>query len=180
MSIGEKIKEIALKDIGQEEIRGNKGFKDPKFQERMEEAGFEEGHSWCLYYCEDVWKQAFPDSMQPILDKLFSANAVKTWENFWNSDFITSSTPVVGAIAMYIKRVNGQASFVGNTEWKRGHGCIVSSFDDEGFTSIDGNSNDDGSREGYEVVELNKNYDFKVENGLELLGFVHPVLKKKT
>ena len=41
--------------------------------------------------------------------------------------------------------------------------------------TVEGNTNDDGSREGYMVAEKQRKIDFDVkQNGLVLMGFVHP------
>ena len=178
-TIGEGVASIAIRHIGKQEIRGNQGFKDEAYQRRIKEKGWKKGESWCVYACEADWKEAHPDEVFDLLDELFSANAVRTWENFWNHpDFITSDTPVVGAMAIYKKVKDGDASFVNDTEWIRGHACTVIGYNKDVFVSVDGNSNDDGSREGYMMTKLTKNYDFKVQNGLQLLGFVYPYKQK--
>ena len=42
------------------------------------------------------------------------------------------------------------------------------------MTTIDGNTNDKGGREGYIVAPIKRNIDFTIKNGLVLKGFIHP------
>ena len=42
------------------------------------------------------------------------------------------------------------------------------------FTTIDGNSNSSGGREGIEVAEKTRKYNFNSNNGLRLIGFIKP------
>jgi hypothetical protein len=58
-----------------------------------------------------------------------------------------------------------------------GHAGVVVEAHDNYFKSVEGNTNDAGGREGYIVAEKRRYYTFDVDNGLRLLGFVHPEMK---
>lgn len=178
MHINEKIVQAALSDEGKQEIKGNHGWVDKDFDLRMRATGWQDGQAWCAYWCEKIWTQVYSPDAQKILRSLFSANAVATYNAFWDSPlFPTSEEPVEGAVAIWQKMVNGQPSFVGDTQWIRGHAGLV--IDTEGdvntFTTLEGNSNSEGGREGIEVARQVRTLDFDKYNGLQLLGFIHPV-----
>jgi hypothetical protein len=59
-------------------------------------------------------------------------------------------------------------------KWIAGHAGIVKEINETSFTTIEGNGNQSGGREGIEVASLNRSYSFNNKNGLKLLGFVHP------
>ena len=172
MEIAKKIVQTANSFLGQEEIRGNLGFKDKTFEEYMAAVGWKKKQAWCSYFVELVWKLAFVHDQNLIreLNRLFSASAVETWVFFLSSDWITSNIPSEGSLAVWQKYKKGVS------HWS-GHIGIVISHDDKHFTTIEGNTNDDGSREGYEVAEKHRKYSWKVNNGLRLLGFIHPEKK---
>jgi hypothetical protein len=174
--IGIEIAKVAKSYIGQTEIPGNAGFNDKVFEEKMKQVGFIRGHSWCVYLCELVWKEVYSftysGNYTPLvqneiakLDKLFSASATATYRQFdVDKTFPVSKTPSIGAVAIW-RYGNG---------WQ-GHGGIVVSFTNTKVTTVDGNTNDKGGREGYIVAEktrgLNEPYKAK---GLNLVGFIHP------
>ena len=99
--------------LDQKEIKGNQGFNDPEFDELMREVGFEDGQAWCAYFAELVWKHALlpykggseNSSYEHIfkeLDKMFSAGAVATYNNFRrNPEFQVSTTPQAGDIVIW-------------------------------------------------------------------------------
>lgn len=162
------IKETALSFVGQEEIRGNLGFKDAKFQQYMETMGWDKGQAWCAYFAELVWKKAYAQvntAMVEKLDKLFNASAVMTYNLFYNSEFTTSSTPEVGDVVIWQYFKNGKLHWTG-------HAGIVIEVYGNSFKSVEGNSNDDGSREGYKVVIKERSFE---PHGIILKGFIKPI-----
>ncbi len=205
-TVNNLIIEEALKDIGIEEVPGNKGWKprfvfedliDPEkeyteeekevleekanieaeyvenFQSNIEKLGWKEGWAWCMFWAESVWLRAYEQYNSFIVNKLkdlISPSAVKTWENFNDDDsIIIEKTPVIGAIALWQKQKEGEKHWTG-------HGAIVYSFNHKTFSTIDGNTSKTGSREGLIVGKVTRKYNFKVHNGLQLLGFIHPPL----
>jgi hypothetical protein len=178
MDISEIIVKKALNRLGYKETKGNSGWEDKNFQLEMEMTGWSTGQSWCAYFLESVWCKAYANydsSVIPVLRKLFSANAVATWDNFSNSKFITSDTPVVGAGVIWMNMKSGIPNYLTtDKKWIAGHAGIVKEINETSFTTIEGNGNQSGGREGIEVASLNRSYSFNNKNGLKLLGFVHP------
>lgn len=167
MSINEKIVAIAQGYIGQTEKPGNAGFNNAAFEAKIKQTGWAKGQSWCAYFCELVWKEAYTGTgLTTALDKLFSASATATFANFKASaNFKVVAKPVPGAVAIW-RYGNG---------WQ-GHAGIVSRVEADTFYCIEGNTNDAGGREGYMVAQRKRklNEPFKAK-GLNLLGFVVPV-----
>lgn len=169
--INDIIVKIASSYLGNKEISGNQGFVDPKFETEMVKVGWSKGQAWCAYFGELVWRQAYKENAVKIddeLNRLFSASAVTTLANFKNkSKFITSKVPVKGALAIWQKHSNGIA------EWQ-GHIGVVCDFTDSVITTIDGNTNTSGGREGIEVGKVKRRMNFGATNGLVLQGFIYP------
>lgn len=173
-TINAEIIEVAQKYLGQQEISGNMGFKDEDFSRKMEAVGHDDGEAWCALFTELVWKEAYQQwdaTLFNRLDKLFNDGAVTTFRNFQKTrDFIVSSKPIAGALAVWQKYSNGRAHWTG-------HIAIVESFNMQQaeLNTIDGNTNDKGGREGYIVARIKRDIDFRTkQNGLVLLGFIHP------
>lgn len=167
MTINEKILSVAKKYIGKRELTGNSGFVDADFEKRMSQVGWSKSMAWCSFFAELVWKEAHQDNLEMVklIDKLFSASATATYKNFNESGlFVVSKTPVIGSLAVWRY----------GTNWK-GHIGITSKIFGEMFYCIEGNTNDDGGREGNQVAERLRSIDYSIkENRLNLLGFIHP------
>lgn len=176
MRINDRIVEIALEDEFQKEVKGNHGWKDQEFDCLMKATGWQDGQAWCAYWAEKVWRQVYSSEVDMVIGRLFSANAVATFNNFWDSTFETSNRPVDGAVVIWQKMVNGHPSRVGDTKWIRGHAGIVISTEGDvnTFMTLEGNSNSEGGREGIEVARQERTLDFNKQHGLQLLGFIHP------
>jgi hypothetical protein len=166
--IGQEIALIASKYLGKRETPNNSGFKDKDFEKRMRDVGWDKGQSWCVYFCELVWMEAYAknDEVKRRITELFSGSATATYKNFdLNKIFTVSQTPVIGAIAIYRY----------GSDW-RGHAAIVEKILPNATQGIDGNTNDDGGREGIEVArkirKIKKPY---TSTGLNLVGFIHPI-----
>jgi hypothetical protein len=166
----------AKKYLGQREVKGNMGFVDKEFEEKMETIGFQKGWSWCALFVELVWRRAyaqFDASYDRILHHLHSAGAVKTFNNFKRSSlFVTTDKPQIGAIVIWQTYKNGKA------HWS-GHAGIVESVnaqDPVQFIAIEGNGSETGSREGTSVVRKTRrnNIKSKVTRGLKVKGFIVP------
>lgn len=165
--IGEKIADVAKKYIGQYEKPGNSGFIDPLFQQRMEEVGWKEGDAWCAYFTELVWKEAYGNqAMIKELDKLFNGSVIQTFKNFQlDGRWSIAVKPSVGSLVIWRH---------GLTDL--GHmGIVLKVVDDDIFQTIEGNSNDDGAREGVKVVLKSRrlNAPFR-KRGLNLVAFIEP------
>jgi hypothetical protein len=170
-TINEIITDTAKQYIGQKELKGNSGFTDPVFWDKMSMVGFDLGEAWCALFTELVWKEAYQQydaTRFAELDKLFSDSATKTFKNFkaalWEVDQIAER----GALIIWQYYDNGKPT------WK-GHAGIVKMLSNELIYTIEGNTNVAGSREGEQVAEKIRKYSFApVQKGLVLLGFIHP------
>jgi surface antigen len=168
MTIGEKIALTASKYVGQRETLNNSGFKDKELEKRMKEVGWSVGLSWCVYFAELCFKEAYAGNveMQKRLSELFSGSATATYKNFdLNKLFTVNQQPSIGAV-MIFRQGNG---------WQ-GHACIVEKIDGNNIHTIEGNTGENGSREGIMVArkirKLKKPY---TSTGLNLVGFIHPM-----
>lgn len=163
--------EVASQYIGQHEISGNMGFKDPCFEEKMESVGFEDGYAWCALFQELVFKEAFPEKFDE-LDKLFSASTIQTYRNFKDAGYTIKDAPVLYSLVIW------QSMKSGKPHWS-GHAGVVSKvLDKETFLSIEGNTNSGGSREGVAVAERTRKVIANVKDGLKILGFI--IIENKT
>jgi len=156
---------IARKYLGQRETPNNSGFKDKAFEKKMTEVGWSKSLAWCSYFAELVWKEAFPEKKKEF-DKLFSGSATATFKNFELAKWKVGGIPKPGALVVW-RYGNG---------WQ-GHIGIVSTVRDNGiFTSIEGNTNAAGGREGIEVAEKVRNHLAPyTANGLNIIGFIYEI-----
>lgn len=160
-----KVVQIAEKYIGQTEKPGNAGFNNAEFEAKMKAVGFEKGHAWCAYFAELVFKEAYPEKAKE-LNKLFSASAVKTLENFRNADYLINELPREGSLVIW------QLMKDGKPQWQ-GHAGICGKVTDGWiFESYEGNTNDSGGREGYIVAKRQRKTIKEVKDGLKIIGFV--------
>lgn len=171
MTREEKIIAAAEKYIGQKEIKGNKGFHDENFDQKMRAIGFKTGDAWCSYFAELVWREAYADNKSAlnVIKGLFSGSSYRTLTNFKKAGFKAHKTARPGSIVIWRKKVNGDyTSF--------GHVAICVEAADDHFKTVEGNTNSAGSREGDSVAPKTRKYKFHRENGLELAGFIYPIL----
>lgn len=179
MSIYDAIIGVAQSYVGQHEVPGNLGFQDKTFEKKMTEVGWRKTQAWCCYFSELVYKEAFAaagyDGMvQPnmfdTLDKLFSASTQKTYNNFKANgtpyNFTVSDTPQPGDLVIWKDRDNSAQGHVG---------IVTSGLSEDGktFSTIEGNTNEKGGREGLVVAAKDRNYTFSKTPSLVLRGFVH-------
>jgi len=160
---------------GEKEISGNKGFVNSHFEKKMKERGWNQGQAWCSYAAEQFWYEGYSIANPKValnVSKLFSANAVRTYNNLVANGFEGSNIPEPGDLVIWQSYRQGKARKSG--EWFLGHIGTVIDVDDKGFTSIEGNSNQAGGREGIEVAEKKRKYTWKSNNGLRLIGFIKP------
>ena len=158
--------EVARKYIGQTEKPQNSGFSDSIFEDRMEQVGFQKGFAWCALFTELVFKEAIPERFDE-LDKLFSASTVLTFRNFRDAAYMVSQVPRIDHLVIWQTMKEGKAMATG-------HAGIVSEVTSTWeFKSIEGNTSDAKSREGYIVAEHSRKVFASVANGLKILGFIH-------
>jgi hypothetical protein len=156
--------EAARKDLGKKEKPGNGGWYDQYLEKDMKADGWSKGMAWCAFIVEKWAEQAYPNQ-EKKLDKLFSGSAVLTFKNFQKAGYKISKTPVLGSIVIWQKYQGGVP------HWS-GHAGIVSEvISDREFTSIEGNTNAAGGREGNVVAEKHRKI-VKLDTGLNVLGFI--------
>jgi len=162
-----KAVEVALKYVGQTEMTGNVFSDESDFGKKLHAAGQKDGDPWCALFTEMVFKEAYPEKFKEF-DKIFSASAVQTYKNFLKfGGYSENHLPSVGNLVIW------QMMKDGNPQWQ-GHAGIVhglkSSWE---FTSIEGNTNAEGGREGITVAIKERKVLKDVWNGLKVLGFIH-------
>lgn len=166
MSHIDKILQDAKQWIGTEEIQPNLGFKNPTFQSKMQDVGFYRGASWCAFFVRVVLKDAYadaPDTLKYLL-KYTSPSTHEMWQNFRASkEIITGQVPQLGSVVVW-QEGSGTNGHTGIVSWI--------SDDNKQFKSIEGNTNNDKSRNGYMVWENNHTVGLPHSvNGLNLNGF---------
>lgn len=161
-----RIKAFATAMVGQKEITGNMGFQSLEFENMMKEVGWNEGDQWCVYFAKLTWYQKAPDWLKPKIKKAISGSSQTTWDTVTKDPaFVTSKIPKVGDMVIW------QSFKDGVGQWS-GHAGIVTKVGFNGFTTIEGNTNDAGSREGYTVAVKDRTFNYDANNGLRLKGFV--------
>jgi len=167
--IADKIIQIAKSYIGEQEILGNKGFKDAQFQKDMEQIGWNFGDPWCADFAKLCWFKAYNGTRFAAYIGLMTGSALGTYYTMaHDKEFTVSQTPVPGAIVIF-KEGTDPAKHTG-------HAGIVTERMGNQFKSIEGNTSDSADiREGYIVAEkvhvLNQPPN---PNGLNIIGFIIP------
>ena len=152
-----------------QEVGNNLGFTDAEFQDLMQQYGdFRSGEPWCMSFVKMVWTYKTKRKLQADLDRLMTPSTQGTYENFQkdtSGKFIVSKKPKRGSIVIWQQYVNGTPQY-------KGHAGIVTRVGKKHFYTIEGNTNSDGSREGYTVSKKKREYKWNVTNGLRLRGFI--------
>jgi hypothetical protein len=169
MEIRKSILTVASMYKGQKEKPANSGFQNSDFEKEMKGVGWKPGESWCAYFVRLVFKKAQPDNK--TFNDLLSPSAVATLANFEkNLPRYISKVPSTGDVFIMQKYSRGKKTW-------QGHIGIVSEVEKDFFWTIEGNSNDEGGREGIEVATLKRKVDFVVKpNGLTLIAFIKPIV----
>ena len=152
--------------VGQKELIANSGFNNKEFENLMREVGWKPGDAWCVYFVKLVWYNMSPEWLKEKILRKVSGSSLQTWENLKNDpNFIVSAIPKAGDMAIW--RV-----YSGGNPTNNGHAGIVKSLGFGTFTTVEGNTSDAGSSEGYIVAEKERPIDYTVKNGLRLIGFI--------
>jgi len=169
MSRAARIIAIASKYIGKLEKKGNKGFYDPEFEKLLKAVGFYVGAPWCAFFGKAVWKQVYADhkGMSAVINSCFTGGCLDTLRRVEaNGTLLTGEEPRPGAVVIW-RHGRGTS----------GHFGIVESVDAKNntMTTIEGNTNASGSREGDRVARKLRtiNRQFR-EDGLNIEGFIYP------
>lgn len=156
------IAQVAISYIGQTEKQYNSGFSDPDFEKEMKAVGWQIKQAWCAYFCELCAIKAHPEKRDELI-KLFSGHVLTCFRNFQSAGKIVDK-PQVNDLAVWQLGRSAQ-----------GHmGVVIAVNDNEIlFSTVEGNTNDKGGREGYIVAKKNRNANLKFNpNILNLLGFI--------
>jgi len=167
MSYADKIVAAAKSYVGQQEIQPNAGFKDPAFLAKMVARGWQKGQSWCAYLGKQCWVDAYADDAAKLakVKALLNGSAVESLHNCKaDAAFTVNLTPAPGALCVFQD---------GSTV--HGHMAVCVGGGDP-FPTIEGNSNSDGSANGYEVVAHSRHMAM-INNtaGMHIIGFIHPL-----
>lgn len=178
MSIQETIKTVAQSYEGQKEINGNQGWIDKDFEEKMKSLGWQKGQSWCGYFVMLVMRESYANypAQLALIKKNLTAGAVMTFENCSkNKSFVCNAVPELGDIVVWQDYENKNG--VLTATWQGHIGIVLCDVKDSGkhIITLEGNTNDDGAREGYEVARRERHLAFGKVPGLTLLGFIKPL-----
>ena len=153
--IQDKVLEVASRYIGQREIPPNKGFMDPAFEKDMLAIGWQKGWPWCASFVRLVYLTALKelgagDGFITLIGGSLKHSAVVTY-NMCRLDkhFTISLTPSPGGIIVW------------STGAGHGHEGLCERLNDnpgKWMTTIEGNTNDKGSREGEVCAEKQRVY----------------------
>jgi len=163
---GSKIKAKTLEflDLGIEETGGNNAnFNNAEFKQKMKEAGWSSGASWCMFFAKMVYENVFPNLKQDFRKSL-SGSTQTSWKNVKNgkSDslkIVTSGPAQVGDIVIWQNYDN--PAF--------GHAGIVTKVKGNKYESTEGNTSS-----GIHTIEHDLKYN-KTDNyhtDKKLLGFI--------
>lgn len=133
--LGERIIELADAELGvQEEPKGSNRGK--RVEEYLKAVGLGPGNPWCAAFVNFIVQHAC--ALEVVKNRLPCTGHVKTmWARTPQDMKVTLPQP--GDVFVYV--------FDGGT----GHTGFVLAVNGNSFTTIEGNSNDEHSREGYEV-----------------------------
>lgn len=180
MAIGNEIVAYTRTKLGKREKRPNRGFYDPDFEREMKANGFYVGAPWCAIFGRAMWcaiyKVKFP-ALWNSIKTLLTPSVARTWNNFVKQrPDLCSQSPAPGALVCWkhgwLSAVGRLITFSGN-----GHMAVVELYTPgkDFFTTIEGNTNRAGSREGDVVARKDRSLSFKRKRtGLNLIGFIHP------
>jgi len=159
--------------IGRKEKKGNSGFEDPAFEKEMVKAGWRKGDPWCATFVRLIYLKVFiaDQVLLSAVKSQFNASAKQTFDNAKRAGvFETGSVPEPGAVCVCL---NGYGP--------AGHEFIVESvsFKTNTMSTIEGNTNASGSREGDRVAGKLRTISRSFQsNGLNVYGYIYPRLKK--
>lgn len=168
MTLQQEIVRIARSYVGRRETRNNSGFQDEIFEEKMRLTGWQAGEPWCAYFAELVVREAAAglklESIRATVAKAFSGSATQTLRNCRETPgFVIAQEPEPGDVAIW--------QF--GKGWQ-GHAGIVTEVNGKGvFTTVEGNTNSEGGREGVEVaLKRRKTGQPFSAKSLNLIGFI--------
>jgi hypothetical protein len=157
-----KIVEIAKSYLGKKEKPNNSGFVDPEMERELREVGWVPG--WCACILEVIVWKTYPEKKESIRG-LFVPSAVNTYRNLLRVGYKSSLVPTVGSLVFW------QRIKEGVKQWQGHCGVVVEVISGTEFISVEGNTNESGSREGDGFYQKRRTVKV-VENGLQVIGFI--------
>jgi hypothetical protein len=170
----DRIIKEAKKWNGIEEIQGNMGWENQLFEDAMEQVGWNEGQAWCAFFVKMIYYKVFMKTEYGIhIMKDFVGSATKTFENCENSPVFRTDVvhPVPGCVVIWRRWDNGKR------DWRGHAGIVIEAGGGEigsHFTSIEGNTNNEGTRVGKEVAIRTRMNNHGNIDGLVVEGFIFP------
>lgn len=163
---GSKIKEKTLEflNLGIKETGGNNvSFNNAEFKQKMKEAGWTSGASWCLFFAKMVYENVYPE-LKTELRKALNGSTQTSWKNVKNGKskvlkVVESGSPRVGDIVIW--QDYDDPNF--------GHAGIVTKVKGDKYESTEGNTS--GSINTIEHKLRYKKQD-NYHTGKQLLGFI--------
>ncbi len=153
-AIVQTVIDTASKEIGQKEVgKPNCGPAPKKY---LASVGLNEGYPWCMAFVYWVYSNVFK-KVDKFLPLPKSGGVLYVWNKIDKKYCVKDPKP--GDI------------FIMNLGHGAGHTGIVLEVKGSKFRAVEGNSNDEGSREGYEVC-IPKWRDIK---GKSIMGFIRIV-----
>lgn len=159
-----KVVDMANSLIGQREETGNVFKIGTPLGDLLHEAGQRDGEAWCCYLAEALFCKAYVEHSR-ALRKLFSANCVKTLENFRKAGYSISANPIVGSLMIMQTYRSGIALTTGHA------GIVTVVETPKIWTSVEGNTNEEGAREGTTVLPKKRTLNYPL-TGKRVAGFV--------
>ena len=141
------------------------GWVDKTFEAKMKKAGWVKPNPWCMTVTRLIWREAYSHfyndaAVMSIINSNITAGSIDSASRVRKyKDFEFTQTPTIGAIVIWKKTAT------------TGHGGIVIGVNGNAFTTVEGNTNSAGSREGDQVLIKNRS---TAKSSMEILGFVIP------
>lgn len=143
MSIADKAVEIARTQLGIHESPGNKNT-GPQVDEYLKSVGLGPGYSWCMAFV--YWCYGEAAKQLGVVNPLAKTGGVL---DQWNRRRLHFG---------YVQPMPGDI-FIMDFGKGLGHTGLITKVEGLWIYTIEGNSNDEGSREGYEVCQRRRNVD---------------------
>lgn len=171
-NLTEAILQTAQSFVGQKEISGNMGFKQPFFLRLMESIGWRKSWAWCSMFCKLVYTEACKKvGVDPkTITKHINPSVQKTKANFIKAGYTLETDWKKVKPGAYI-------SWVSSKDRAKGHTGILVEFLENGkkMKTIEGNTNGEGSREGDSVAVKTRNAEVGKGTSLILQGWFNVV-----
>jgi hypothetical protein len=164
--------ETAQSFIGQKEISGNMGFKQPFFLRLMESIGWKKSWPWCSLFCKLVYTESYKKlGLDPKTITKYVSPSVQGTRN----NFIKAGYPLI-TDWKHVKP-GAYISWVSSSDRTKGHTGILVEFIENGnrMITIEGNTNSEGSREGDSVAKKTRTATVGSGRGLILQGWFNIV-----